>query len=187
MFKTLGYSIKEAFKQVNRNKGMSIASIFSITAMLLILAVVLSITININYLTENVKSQFDTVEVFLEDSITQTSAEKIGRSIANLDGVASYEYISKDQAMTEFKTRWGDSAYLLESLSENPLPNSLRVKLADLNYGSAVKTKCQTIKGVEDVRFYADEVNKVIKITNIIEKGALVIILFLVIVSVVVV
>ena len=187
MFKTFGYSIKEAGKQVGRNKGMSIASIFSITAMLLILAVVLSVTININYLTENVKSQFDTVEVFLEDSISETSAGKIANSIENLDGVAEVEYIDKEQAMIEFKTRWGDSAYLLDSLSENPLPNSLRVKLANLEFGSAVRSKCQTIKGVEDVRFYADEVNKVIKITNVIEKGALVIILFLVVVSVVVV
>ena len=129
MFKTFGYSIKEAGKQVGRNKGMSIASIFSITAMLLILAVVLSVTININYLTENVKSQFDTVEVFLEDSVTEQTANKIASSIESLDGVSQVDYINKEQAMKEFKNRWGDSAYLLDSLSENPLPNSLRVKL----------------------------------------------------------
>ena len=37
MFKGLGYSLKQAFVQIFRNKGMTVASLFAITAMLLIL------------------------------------------------------------------------------------------------------------------------------------------------------
>lgn len=187
MFKDLIYSIKQAVKQSVRNKGMSVASIFSITAMLLILAVVLSLTININYITETVKTQFDTVEVFLLDETTDQQINLLKSQIEKKEGVASVELISKDKAMEEFKVRWGDSAYLLDSLSENPLPNSLRVKLSALEYGTSVKAYCSKLVGVEDIRFYADEVNKVINVANAIQKGALVIILFLVVVSVVVV
>jgi len=187
MFKALGYSFKEATKQVGRNKGMSVASIFSITAMLLILAVVLALTININFMTEAVKGQFDTVEVFLEDIASEDTQKKAEAAIKKIDGIAEVTFVSKDQAMEEFKTRWGESAYLLDTLADNPLPNSFRVKLADLEYGSSVKEACQKISGVEDVRFYADEVNKIIKITNAIQNGALVIVLFLIIVSIVVV
>lgn len=187
MFKAFGYSVKEAGKQVGRNKGMSIASIFSITAMLLILAVVLSLTININYLTETVKEQFDTIEVFLLDGTSSSDASSAEAALKAIEGVSETEFISKEKAMEEFKTRWGDSAYLLDSLTTNPLPDSIRVTLVDLEYGAAVKEAALKVKGVEDVRFYADEVNKVIKISDAIEKGAWVIILFLIVVSIVVV
>jgi len=187
MIKSFAYSFREAFKQIGRNRGMSIASVFSITAMLLILAVVLTISVNINFLTESVKEQFDSMEVFLLDSATTDQANKLQRELLNRPEVKTVTYVSKDQAMTEFKTRWGDSAYLLDGLTENPLPNSLRIELAELQYGSAIKSICESDTIVEDVRFYAEEVNKVIRITDLIQKGALVIVAFLIIVSVVVV
>lgn len=187
MIKSLSYSLKESFKQIGRNRGMSLASLFSITAMLLILGVVLALTVNINYLTEEVKTQFDTIEVFLLDETTQDQANKIKRDLEAREEVASVEYVSKEDAMKSFKNRMGDSAHLLDGLSENPLPNSLRVHLSELHYGTAIKSICQSQQGVEDVRFYADEVNKVIAITSIIQNGALIIIAFLIIVSVVVV
>ena len=187
MIKSFAYSFKEAFKQIGRNRGMSLASVFSITAMLLILAVVLALSVNINFLTEEVKTQFDSVEVFLLDSATTDQTNKLMRELKDRPEVKSVSFVSKDDAMKEFKGRWGDSAYLLDGLTENPMPNSLRIELSELQYGSAIKSICESDPIVEDVRFYADEVNKVISITNLIQKGALVIIAFLIIVSVVVV
>ena len=67
MIKGVIYSIKQAFKQIFRNKGMSVASVFSITAMMLILALFLFLTVNLNFITENVK-------VFLEAIVMQTIA-----------------------------------------------------------------------------------------------------------------
>ena len=187
MFRSLRYSFKEAGTQVVRNKGMSVASIFSITAMLLILAVVLALTVNINFLTESVKNQFDTVEVFLLDTATTEQVRKVADTLSARDDIDELTYVSKETALEEFKTRWGDSAYLLDELSENPLPNSIRVGLKDLSSGREITDTIKKMYGVEDVRFYADEVNKVLAITNVIQKGAFVIIAFLVIVSVVVV
>lgn len=187
MIKSFSYSLKESLKQIGRNRGMSLASLFSITAMLLILGVVLSLTVNINYLTEQVKTQFDTIEVFLLDDTSEDLTNKIKRDLEAREEVSSVEFVSKDEAMQIFRNRMGDSAHVLDGLSENPFPNSLRVHLAQLHYGTAIKSICQSMQGVEDVRFYADEVNKVIAITSIIQNGALIIIAFLIIVSVVVV
>ncbi|MCQ2552000.1 MAG: ABC transporter permease, partial [Clostridia bacterium] len=128
-----------------------------------------------------------TVEVFLLDETSEADAEILQNKIRKNAQVASVEYISKSQAMTEMRNRLGDSAYLLDTLADNPLPASLRVRLSDLSYGAAVRDLCQSMDGVEDVRFYADEVSKVITITNTIQKGAWIIIAFLIIVSIVVV
>ncbi|MBR5641835.1 MAG: permease-like cell division protein FtsX [Firmicutes bacterium] len=187
MFKGLGYSLKQAFLQIFRNKGMAVASLFAITAMLLILGLFFFLTVNVNFLTEEIKDQFDTIEVFLEDDQTEAQANVILESLSKLPGVESVEYINKERAMEEFKVRWGDNAYLLDGLSTNPLPNSLRVTLTDLNEGDIVAEVSRNMSGVEDVRYYQTEVNKILKVSEGIQKGALVVIVFLIIVSVVVV
>ncbi|MBQ2096215.1 MAG: permease-like cell division protein FtsX [Firmicutes bacterium] len=187
MFKGLGYSLKQALQQIFRNKGMAIASLFAITAMLLILGLFFFLTVNVNFITEEIKDQFDTIEVFLQDDQTEAQADVIRTSLSKLPGVESVEYIDKARAMEEFKVRWGDNAYLLDGLSTNPLPNSLRVTLTDLTEGDVVAEVSRNMTGVEDVRYYQTEVNKILKVSEGIQKGALVVIAFLIIVSIVVV
>ena len=187
MIKSFQYSTKQAFVQVFRNKGMALASIFSITAMLLILGLFSFLTVNVNYFTESVKDQFDTIEVYLLDETTEAEADVMKRSLEAMDEVETVDYISKDQAMKEFKKRWGDNAYMLDGLAVNPLPNSLRVNLTSLEGGELMAEICRNMVCVEDVRYYQTEVSKILKIADIMQKGALVIILFLVIVSIVIV
>ena len=181
------YSIKQAFRHGFRNKGMSLASLFAITAMMLILALFFFLTVNVSFLTESVKDQFDTIEVFLKDETTVEQAANMITSIKDMQGVEDAQYITREQALEEFKARWGDKAYLLDGLAENPLPNSIRIFISELETGDFIATTAAGLPGVEDVRFYREEVSKVIKVSNTIQRGALIVIIFLVIVSIVVV
>jgi cell division transport system permease protein len=187
MIKTFGYSLKQAIKQFFRNRGMSLASLFSITAMLFILGLFFFLTVNVSYLTETIKGQFDTIEVFLLDETTPADAQVMAESLLAMDEVAAVDYISKDQAMEEFKLNWGENAYLLDGLPDNPLPNSLRVQLDSLEGGDMVAQVCRNLIGVEDVRYYKTEIEKVVSIADTIRRAALVIIGVLVIISIVVV
>jgi len=187
MIKGIFYSIKQAFTQIFRNKGMSLASIFSITAMMMILAIFLFLSVNINYLTENVKDQFGTIEIYLKDETTEEQAADMMKDIRVMSGVEDVIYVPKEQALEEFKVRWGERAYLLDNLENNPLPNSVRVTLSDIESGEMIAGFVSSLDGVELVRFFRDEIEKVIRISNVIQRGALVVIAFLVVVSVVVV
>jgi len=187
MIRGLRYALTQAGVQVFRNKGMSLASIFSITAMLLILGLFFFITVNINIATENAKQQFNTIEVYLLDETTKQEADVITQSLLSMDEIADVRYISKDEALKTFKKRWGEKSYLLDGLPENPLPNALRVELANLEDGRLIYEACRNLIGVEDVRFYQEEVSKILSLTDFVQKGALIVIVFLIIVSVVVV
>ena len=68
------YNLKQALQQIGRNKGMSAASVFAITAMMLILGLFFILSVNVNVFTEVVKSDYDTVEVYLKDSTTEAQA-----------------------------------------------------------------------------------------------------------------
>jgi len=125
--------------------------------------------------------------VYLLEETSRSDADIITQSLLSMDEIAGVTYVSKEEAMEHFKERWGDKAYLLDGLAENPLPNSLRVELVSLEDGQLIYEACRNLIGVEDVRYYQDEVKKILTITDFIQQGALIIILFLIIVSVVVV
>ena len=123
------YNIKQALQQIWRNKGMSLASVFAITAMMLILGLFFVITVNVNLFTEMVKADYDEIEIFLEDSTGVEDAQSMMNQIETFDGVEKVEYRTKEDALNIMKKRWGESSYLLDSLGENPLPNSIKKSL----------------------------------------------------------
>ena len=71
MIRAFGYTIKQAFVQLFRNKNMSTASVFSITAMMLILGLFFMLVVNVNLLASSAEDQFDSIEVYLLDEVTQ--------------------------------------------------------------------------------------------------------------------
>ena len=184
---SLWYNIKQALVQIARNKGMSLASIFSILAMLLILGLCFTIVVNINLFTEVVKQDYDQIEVFIIDGTSQLEVEEVRTEILKQPGVTGVEYRSKDQALEVLKGRWGESGYLLDSLGENPLPASLLIDVESLSDASAVAEFAGTLEGIDDVQYYQETVDKLTKITDFIQIAALAIMAFLVVVSVVVV
>ncbi len=166
---------------------MSLASIFSITAMLLILSVFFIMMVNLNVAVESAKQDYETIQIYLLDETSEDEAGKILDSLSRMQEVNDIYYLSKEDALAQWKTDWGDSAYLLDSLQTNPLPNSLVVTVGELSDADAVVEQAQQYSGVEDIKYYRETVEKLVKVTNSLQIAALVIMAFLVVVSVVVV
>lgn len=181
------YTLKQAFLQVFRNKGMSLASIFAIMAMLLILSVFFILVINVNTAAQAIQQDYDSIEIFMNDDATEEQSDAIIAGLKEEEGVEDVYYKSKEDALEEFRTRWGDNAYLLDSLTENPLPNSVVILISDLEAAEGLSVKAAQYEGIEDVKFYKDTVDKLLKFTEYIQMAAIIIMVFLIIVSVVVV
>lgn len=185
--KSFFYTVKQAFLQVFRNRTMSLTSIFAITAMLLILSIFFILVININTAAQTIKQDYDSIEVFMIDDATKEQAEDIIDDMKNKDGVDDAYYKSKEAAMTDFKARWGDNGYLLNSLQDNPLPNSVVITISNLEVADQLAKDAAKYDGVEDVKFYKDTVDKLLNATKFVQIAAVVVMIFLIIVSVVVV
>ena len=89
--------------------------------------------------------------------------------------------------MSELKARWGESGYLLDSLVENTLPNSIIIKINSLEAADDVAKTASSLSGIEDVKYYKETVDKLMSATRFVQLAAIVIMVFLIIVSVVVV
>ncbi len=187
MVRSFFYTLKQAFLQVLRNRAMSLASIFAIMAMLLILSLFFILVININTAAQTIQQDYDSIEVFLDDETTPEQADEMVAQMKEEKGAEDAYYKSREQAMQEFKERWGENGYLLDSLQENPLPNSIVIMISDLESANTLAEKVAEYDGVEDVKFYKDTVDKLLNATKFIQIAAIVVMIFLIIVSIVVV
>ncbi|MBR2547472.1 MAG: permease-like cell division protein FtsX [Eubacterium sp.] len=181
------YNIKQALIQIVRYRTTTLASLFAITAMMLILGLFFTLAVNLNLFTEMIKRDYDTVEVFLEDDVSEDDAKAIMNEVTGITGVSEVEYRSKAEALQIMKDRWGSSGYLLDSLGGNPLPNSILVTVTSLDAADAVNSQVSTIQGVESTRYYKETVDKLTKVTNFLQYGSLAIMMFLVLISIIVV
>lgn len=163
------------------------ASVFAITAMLLILGLFFIIVININTAAATIEKDYDTIEVFLLDTTTEQDANLMIESLKGENGVEDVSYRSREMALEELKARWGESGYLLDSLTENPLPNSIIIKLKSLEAADDIAAAAKALDGIEDVKYYKQTVDKLMGATRFVQLAAVILMLFLIIVSVVVV
>jgi cell division transport system permease protein len=180
-------SIRQGVRQIGRNLAMTFASLFSITAILLILGFFSIILVNISNLSESVKENFDTVELNLLNETDEAVSGAMMDTFRGMAGVRNVIYYTKDENLANWKEEWGDNADMLDSLKENPLPNSIVIEVDAIEYADAVVTAAKGMDGIEKISYAQDTVNKLIKITTFIRTGALILIGILLIISVVVV
>lgn len=181
--------IKNIFKQglqgMWRNRGMGLASISSISAVLMILGIVLILILSINSFVLDTSTKFDTIEIFLLDDIKDEQMTEIEDTIMKTAGVDSIIFQSKDSALEILKERWGEEAYLLEGLEQNnPLPNSYIINVQDIKHAENVVNAIKTLDGIEEVKYDKDVIDKLMKFADYVQIGGIILIAVLVAVSV---
>ena len=176
--------LKQGFQGAWRNRGMGLASIGSITAVLIILGMVLIIILSINNVAIEIKNKFDEIQIFLEDDLKEEQLDKIEETIKMSEGVTSVIYQSKEQALEIMKSDWGDEASLLEGLEDNKLPNSYIIQLKGIEYADGVAENLKDLEGVEKVKYYKEIIEKLLTMANYIKIAGVIIIVILMFISV---
>ncbi len=183
-FRILKNIVKQGFQGMWRNRGMGLASVSSITAVLVILGLVLIMILSINNVVIDTKNKFDEVQIFLEDDISDEQLDRIESKTKDVKGVLSVIFQSKDQALEIMKKEWEEDAYLLEGLETNPLPNTIVVQLEDIEYADLVVENVKGLPGIEEIKYNKDIIEKLVLFANYVRGGGLIIIGILVFVSV---
>lgn len=184
-FRVLKNIIKQGFQGVWRNRGMGLASISSITAVLMILGVVIILILSLNNVALEIRTKFDEVQIFLNNDLDTEEINYIEDSIKDIDGVLSATFLSKEQGLELMKEEFQEDSYLLEGLEEdNPLQNSYIIQLTDIKYADGVVEKLKLVDGIEDIKYYKDIIDKLMVVTNYVRLGGIIVIGVLVLVSI---
>ena len=131
--------LKQGFQGMWRNRSMGIASVSSISAVLVILGLVLILILSINNVVIEVKTKFDKIQVFLEDELEEDDLNLIESKIGSEEAVLSVIFHSRELGLELMKEEWGKDANLLEGLEDdNPLQDSYIIQLEDIKYADEI-------------------------------------------------
>ena len=120
--------IKEAFKLIARSKFSFLLALISITLSVILITISVFIIRSSNHFEKQLKSSI-VISVFIKENINPDEIEKSKAELANQKFVASYEYVSKEQAAEIFIKETGED--FRKILDYNPLPASFNIKLKD--------------------------------------------------------
>lgn len=182
-----GYNLKQAFVQMGRNKGMYFTTILAITAMMLILGLFFVAFVNVNLFTRSIEKDYNVVQVYVKDNAKAKDVEALTKSLEDIEGVERVEFVSKADALLSLKDTWGDNAYLLDNLPQNPLPDSFNVYVKDKDAANRLAEEAPKLAGVEDIVYYRDTIEKLAQLSRFVETGSIVAMAFLIIVSIIIV
>ncbi len=122
---TIGYVIKQGFKNIGRNMMFSLASIATMSACIFLFGLFFSILFNFQYIIKSAEEGV-AITVFFEDGITQAQIDNIGQALRGRDDVSDVKYVSADDAWEEFRSKYfGENEELADGFrNDNPLANS---------------------------------------------------------------
>ena len=151
---TVGYSMKQGVKNIGRNKLFSIASIATMAECIFLFGLFYSIVVNFNYIVEKAE-EVVAITVFFNEDATDEQKEEIGKELEAADGVLEVNYVSADDAWSQFQDEYfGDNADLAEGFqTDNPLANSdnYEVYMSDVSKQSDVVKFAEGLDGVRSV------------------------------------
>jgi len=150
------YAFRLAARSILHEKWINLLSILTIAAGLLFTAITILSVYNVDIATKKLPEKFS-VMLYLRDNLSGEELENIINTAGKDDAVKRVKYIPRDEAMKELKTTLKDTKYVLDGLGENPLPDSLEVKLKDEAVSpdtvKRLTAKLREIKGVDEIEY----------------------------------
>ena len=185
----VGYSLAQAKKNVIRNGLMTIASLFTITSCLVILGLFTVITLNVNYISDQVKDQCE-IQLFMKDDATEERTEAIKAEIDNTPNVKESVLFTKEDMLKFAKEDMFEGKEdLLTGFEgdDNPFSNSYKITLNDIEKTTETVDSLKALDGVDHVENKQDVVNTVVSVSNIVKKLSLFVMALLLIIAIVII
>jgi cell division transport system permease protein len=149
----------------NNFKRNSYSSMGTTGVMVLVLFL-FSGLMSLNYLSSRIVTNLEEkvdVSVYFKTVASENEIAKVKSDLESLKTVKNVEYVSKDQALSEFKTRHAGDTLVQDSLAEldeNPLQASLNVQAEDSSQYASIVTFLEGNKFrslVDKINFYENE------------------------------
>ena len=174
--RTIFYLLREAWANIWTNRTTTVVAIFTTAFTLACVGIFLLLYVNLRaaagWLQEDIK-----IMVYLDDRVVASTVSDLEQQLRTDRAVAALHFISKEQALGEFRAQFPSDSHLLEGLGQNPLPASFVVTLAPpYRSPEAVKRWAERVgvlPGVEKVDYNQDWIDALSTIIRSIELVAI--------------
>ncbi|MDP4120253.1 MAG: permease-like cell division protein FtsX [Bacillota bacterium] len=177
-----GYLIKEGLKNVWNNRMMSIASIGILVSCLLLTGAAALMSVNVQQTVKAV-GESNVFTVYLKQNVTELQAVQVGENLKNIDNISSCKFLSRDEAIKQYKKDLPEEIYQELIGQGNPLPNAFKISMADLSKYSDTVTKIKKVSGVDQISNKSDLAATLTKLNNLVSTAGIWIIIILGLIS----
>ena len=184
-FRMFVRSIRDAFKSVFRNFSLSLASISCISITLIIVAIALLASLNINNFAKMIKEDV-TIVVFVDREVEEAGIGVIRAKLDQISNISTITYKSKAELREEMQA----SSSMLEatmkdwSEEDNPLKDTFQIKVEDIEKIDETASTIEKIDGIDSVNYGESMVNKFLAAFRMVEKGTILAVILLIVVTV---
>ena len=187
LLRMLGRSIRDAFKSVFRNFSLSLASISCIAITLIIVAVSIVVSFNVENFTQEIERDL-TIVVFVDNDATQEEVNNVKQELEKINEINKKEIVYKDK--NSIKNDMAKESEVFNTVmaewdeKDNPLKDTFQVKVKNAEKIGVTADKIKKIKKVSVVRYGEGMVEKMISSFVTIKKITFIAVIALILVTI---
>ena len=180
----LSRNIRDSFKSVFRNFSLSLASISCITITLIVVAISIVLSYNVNNFADLVEKDV-TIVAFLDVNITPEEKDDVEDLIKKIDQVENYTYQSKAAIAKEMMASSDVFKNIMETWDDNssPLQPTFQVKVKNIEKIGEVAKQIQKMDHVGTVKYGEGMVEQLISVFEVVKKISIGMVIALIIVT----
>ena len=159
------YFAHEGLSNMFSHGFMSFAAIGITVACLLIMGTFTLVAVNANQLLRDLEQENE-ILAYVDDSYDETQARALQKKLQSIPNVASAAFISKEEAMEEFKAQYPDEA-LFQDLDPEILRDRYAIKIADLRQQKQTVEQVKAVEGIAKVNAHEEIAGGFITVRNV--------------------
>ena len=181
------YLVKNGIKNLWNNRMMTIASIGTLIACLLIVGFAVLFSINVDNIVKFVGEQNEIV-VFVDLEAPEGYSDTLRSQLDQMEGLGDITFVSKDQAMDDVINKYLDGDVgLMDGVENDFLPESFRAKILDPEHLDSIVAQIKSMDYILKVDAPTDLSNTLMHMRKMVNTFGGAIIIALVIVSLVII
>lgn len=164
----LKFFLGEVLRNFTRNAGMQMTAIGTVAITIVLLGLFLFVHGTVTGLGNRLLDQIE-ISVYLKTDATPQQVTAVRALLARDPRIASVEYIPKKQGLAELREQTKgviDTALL----TENPLPDKLRVKVRNPDLVPSVATGIRRLSGVDTVVYAQTIVQRLLQLGDVLRR-----------------
>ncbi|MBD3365947.1 FtsX-like permease family protein [candidate division WWE3 bacterium] len=159
-------NFKNAYETMKKERVLSFSNLLVMTITFLVLGVFL-LVVFLSQSTLAYLEQQTQVTAFFRDDFTEERILQLQAELQADERISNVEYISKEEALQIFTEINKDEPLLVESISANILPASLKIQTRKIEDLKIIAEEIAPREGVEGVKFFEDVVSQFQKLANV--------------------
>ncbi|MGC2129360.1 MAG: permease-like cell division protein FtsX [Candidatus Aquilonibacter sp.] len=180
------FFLGEVLRNFTRNAGMQATAIGTVAMTIVLLGAFLFVHQALAGLGSNLLNQIE-ISVYFKSDVSSAQEDALRSALAHDPRIASTQFVPKKQGLTELSAETHGSIDASSLLTENPLPDKLRVWVHDPQGVAAMADELQTRPGVDKVLYPQDVVARLLTLGAVLRRlGIGVIALFLIVAGVII-